>query len=141
MGFDRISCLIPTRHEAPGAGLSISRAGDFPAKVPLAWRYFPIGKFSLDPSRKIPIFPDREIAMSQAVSDPPTLGRVVRETRRALALTQPGLALSAGVGVRFLVDIEKGKPTAQIGKIMQVLAALGIEMQLSPPDPIKATDG
>jgi hypothetical protein len=36
--------------------------------------------------------------------------------------------------VRFLVDIEKGKPTAQIGKIMQVLAALGIQMQLSPPD-------
>jgi y4mF family transcriptional regulator len=78
--------------------------------------------------------------MSQAVSGPQTLGRVVRETRRALGLTQPGLALSAGVGVRFLVDIEKGKPTAQIGKIMQVLAALGIEMQLSPPDPIKATD-
>jgi y4mF family transcriptional regulator len=68
------------------------------------------------------------------------LGRVVRETRRALGLTQPGLALSAGVGVRFLVDIEKGKPTAQIGKVMQVLAALGIEMQLSPPDTIKAAD-
>jgi y4mF family transcriptional regulator len=78
--------------------------------------------------------------MRQAVSDSPTLGRVVRETRRALGLTQPGLALSAGVGVRFVVDIEKGKPTAQIGKIMQVLAALGIEMQLSPPNPIKATD-
>jgi y4mF family transcriptional regulator len=78
--------------------------------------------------------------MSHAVSDPPALGRIVRQTRRALGLTQPGLALSAGVGVRFLVDIEKGKPTAQIGKIMQVLAALGIEMQLSPPDTVMATD-
>jgi y4mF family transcriptional regulator len=74
------------------------------------------------------------------VSDPPTLGRLVRETRRALGLTQPKLALSADVGVRFLVDIEKGKPTAQIGKIMQVLAALGIEMQLSPPNTVKASD-
>ena len=54
--------------------------------------------------------------MTYTVSDPAALGRTVRETRRALGLTQPKLALSAGVGVRFLVDIEKGKPTAQIGK-------------------------
>ena len=69
------------------------------------------------------------------------MGHFVRDTRRALGLTQPDLALSAGVGVRFLVDIEKGKPTAQIGKVMQVLAALGIEMRLSLPDSIKVTDG
>jgi len=74
------------------------------------------------------------------VSDPPALGRTIRETRRALGLTQPKLALSAGVGVRFLVDIEKGKPTAQIGKIMRVLAALGIDLQLSPPNIGKPTD-
>jgi HTH-type transcriptional regulator / antitoxin HipB len=78
--------------------------------------------------------------MNHTVSDPPALGRIVRETRRVLGLTQPKLALSAGVGVRFLVDIEKGKPTAQIGKIMRVLATLGIEMQLEPPRTIKATD-
>ena len=78
--------------------------------------------------------------MTQTVSNPLALGRIVRETRRALGLTQPKLALSAGVGVRFLVDIERGKPTAQIGKIMQVLAALGIELQLSPPTTLKATD-
>lgn len=76
--------------------------------------------------------------MTQIVADPSTLGRIVRETRRALKLTQPKLALSAGVGVRFLVEIEKGKPTAQIGKIMRVLAALGIEIQLSPPDTDRA---
>jgi len=78
--------------------------------------------------------------MNHTVTDPSALGRRVRETRRALRLTQPDLALSAGVGVRFLVDIEKGKPTAQIGKIMQVLAALGIEMHLSPPDSPRASD-
>jgi y4mF family transcriptional regulator len=78
--------------------------------------------------------------MTKTVLNPPALGRIVRETRRALGLTQPKLALSAGVGVRFLVDIERGKPTAQIGKIMQVLAALGIELQLSPPTTLKATD-
>jgi len=78
--------------------------------------------------------------MISAVSDPPALGRTIRETRRALGLTQPKLALSAGVGVRFLVDIEKGKPTAQIGKIMRVLAALGIELQLSSLNTGKASD-
>lgn len=78
--------------------------------------------------------------MATIVSDPLALGRLVRETRRALGLTQPKLALSAGVGVRFLVDMEKGKPTAQIGKIMRVLAALGIELQLSPPNNVKAAD-
>jgi len=78
--------------------------------------------------------------MTSTVSDPPALGRTIRETRRALGLTQPKLALSAGVGVRFLVDIEKGKPTAQIGKIMRVLAALGIDLQLSPPNIGKPTD-
>jgi y4mF family transcriptional regulator len=78
--------------------------------------------------------------MTYTVLDPAALGRTVRETRRALGLTQPKLALSAGVGVRFLVDIEKGKPTAQIGKIMRVLAALGIELRLSPPNTGKATD-
>ena len=79
--------------------------------------------------------------MPLTVSDPATLGRVIRDTRRALGLKQPGLALSAGVGVRFLVDIENGKPTAQIGKIMQVLGALGITVQLSPPDGAEIPDG
>lgn len=77
---------------------------------------------------------------TSTVSDPSALGRVIRETRRALGLTQPSLALSAGVGVRFLVDIEKGKPTAHIGKIMRVLATLGIELQLSPPKTAKSSD-
>ena len=79
--------------------------------------------------------------MSQTVSDPAALGRAVRDARRALGLKQPDLALSAGVGVRFLVDIEKGKPTAQIGKVMQVLAALGIKVELSLPAAVKVTDG
>lgn len=79
--------------------------------------------------------------MIRTISDPAALGRLIRDARRALGLTQPDLALSAGVGVRFLVDIEKGKPTAQIGKVMQVLAALGVEIGLSLPDSIKVTDG
>lgn len=79
--------------------------------------------------------------MTRTISDPVALGNLVRDARRAFGLRQPDLALSAGVGVRFLVDIESGKATAQIGKIMQVLAALGIEIKLSLPDSIKVPDG
>lgn len=79
--------------------------------------------------------------MAISVSDPAAIGRVIRDTRRALGITQSDLALSVGVGVRFIVDVENGKPTAQIGKIMQVLAALGIDMQLNVTATAAVTDG
>ncbi|MBI1201833.1 MAG: transcriptional regulator [Rhodopseudomonas sp.] len=73
-----------------------------------------------------------------AVADPVALGREIRNARRALGVTQPILALGAGVGVRFIVELENGKPTAQIGKIMQVLATLGIGMTLNLPADARA---
>jgi len=75
--------------------------------------------------------------MQYVIQDPAQLGRLVRSTRKALGLSQPDLALTAGVGIRLLVEIEKGKPTAQIGKVMQVLSALGIEIGLSLPSGIE----
>ena len=40
---------------------------------------------------------------------------------------------AAGVGVRFLVELEAGKATAQIGKVLAVLAALGCNLRIEPP--------
>jgi HTH-type transcriptional regulator/antitoxin HipB len=79
--------------------------------------------------------------IAKPITDTTSLGRRVRDVRRALGLTQPDLALSAGVGVRFIVDLERGKPTAQIGKVMTVLAALRIEVELSPPPNLQLPDG
>jgi y4mF family transcriptional regulator len=62
-----------------------------------------------------------------------TIGETVRSTRKSLKLTQPDLALTSGTGLRFIVDLENGKPTCQIGKALQVLNALGISIQLIPP--------
>lgn len=62
-----------------------------------------------------------------------TIGEMVRSTRKSLKLTQPDLALTSGTGLRFIVDLEKGKPTCQLGKVIQVLNALGIGIQLTPP--------
>lgn len=50
-----------------------------------------------------------------------------------MRLTQPELALTSGTGLRFIVDLENGKPTCQIGKALQVLNALGISVQLNLP--------
>jgi HTH-type transcriptional regulator / antitoxin HipB len=64
------------------------------------------------------------------IDSPATLGQALRAARKHLALTQPQLAHTAGVGVRFIVDLEAGKPTVQLGKVMRVLHSLGGSVQL-----------
>jgi y4mF family transcriptional regulator len=58
------------------------------------------------------------------------IGRLVKERRKALAITQQDLALASDTGLRFIIELEKGKPTCQIGKVLTVLHTLGIGMQL-----------
>jgi HTH-type transcriptional regulator/antitoxin HipB len=64
---------------------------------------------------------------------PKTIGEAVRKTRKLLNVTQKDLALTSGTGLRFIIDLEKGKPTAQIGKIITVLNTLGIQLDLTHP--------
>lgn len=59
------------------------------------------------------------------------LGAALRAARKQLGLTQPQLALAAGVGVRFVVDLEAGKPTLRLENVLRVIDALGGEIQLS----------
>lgn len=59
------------------------------------------------------------------------LGDALRAARKQLGLTQPRLALAAGVGVRFIVDLEAGKPTLRLEKVLRVIDALGGEIHLS----------
>ena len=64
------------------------------------------------------------------------IGAVVRQTRLAQGLRQDQLAAAAGVGVRFLVELERGKPTVRLAKVLAVLDALGCRLQVtSPPSP------
>jgi y4mF family transcriptional regulator len=69
---------------------------------------------------------------------PAELGKTIREARRAAGLRQDQLAGAAGVGVRFLIELEAGKPTAQIGKTLAVLAVLGCSVRIDPPPIISA---
>lgn len=64
---------------------------------------------------------------------PADIGYAIRRERRAQKLRQDQLAAAAGVGPRFLVDLEAGKPTAQIGKTLSVLRALGLNLTLTGP--------
>ena len=63
--------------------------------------------------------------MLTLIETPQHLGDVVRRARKALGLTQPQLALAAGVGIRFIVDLEAGKPTVRLENVLRVLQALG----------------
>ena len=71
--------------------------------------------------------------MPQRTLTPSDIAGIVRTTRKAQGLRQDELAGAAGVGVRFIVDLEAGKPTAQLGKALQVLEALGCQFVIVPP--------
>ena len=60
-----------------------------------------------------------------AIKSPQELGDALRSARKRLGLTQPRLALAAGVGVRFIVDLESGKPTVRLDSVLRVIDALG----------------
>jgi len=66
-----------------------------------------------------------------SIRSPLQLGRALRTARKQLELTQPQLALAAGVGVRFIVDLEAGKPSLRLENVLRVIDALGGEIELS----------
>ena len=61
---------------------------------------------------------------------PQEIGKSVKKRRQAVGITQQDLALASGTGVRFIVDLEKGKPTCHWGKVLAVLDALGLQVVL-----------
>ena len=61
------------------------------------------------------------------------IARIVRETRKAQKISQTVLSQASNVGLRFVGDIERGKPTVQFDKLMAVLTSLGIAVKLELP--------
>lgn len=74
--------------------------------------------------------------MPKQAADPSPPGRIaplaaaIRRRRRALGLTQIELARFAGCGPDFLYDLEAGKPTIQLAKLLDVLSVLGLGLRL-----------
>ncbi|MFK8082336.1 MAG: helix-turn-helix transcriptional regulator [Granulosicoccus sp.] len=77
----------------------------------------------------------QEQTLPPVIDSPKALGTALRKTRKQLGLTQPELALASGVGVRFIVELEAGKPTIQLGRALQVIDALGAQLVLNGCDP------
>jgi predicted transcriptional regulator len=50
-----------------------------------------------------------------------------------MGVTQKDLAMTSGTGLRFIIELEQGKPTCQLGKALTVLQTLGIKIELIPP--------
>jgi len=57
--------------------------------------------------------------------------RLIKETRKEQKVRQQDLADLAGVSCRFLSDLENGKATVELGKVLAVLAILGLEIKLA----------
>ena len=69
---------------------------------------------------------------------PEQIGELVRSARKSMGVTQKDLAMTSGTGLRFIIDLEKGKPTCQLGKVLTVLHTLGITITLTSPATNKA---
>lgn len=67
------------------------------------------------------------------VRTPNELGLRIRERRLESGLDQAALAAKVGVSRQWIVEIEKGKPRAEIGLVMRALNALGLEVWVGDP--------
>ena len=66
-------------------------------------------------------------------------GSLVRSRRKAMRMRQDQLALATGVGRRFVIDLEAGKPSCQLGRSLLVAKALGLDLAILASDACPAT--
>ena len=64
------------------------------------------------------------------------LGAFVAKERKRQGITQLELSQAADVGRRFVVELESGKETIHAGKLLKVLATLGIDFSLTAPEDV-----
>jgi HTH-type transcriptional regulator / antitoxin HipB len=64
---------------------------------------------------------------------PKQIGELVRSVRKQMGATQKELAMTSGTGLRFIIELEQGKPTSQIGKVLTVLNTLGVVITITAP--------
>jgi len=68
------------------------------------------------------------LIMDIPITSPQQLGLLIRATRKAQKLRLDDLAGTAGVGHVFVREVERGKETVQLGRVMRLLGELGIEL-------------
>ena len=73
-----------------------------------------------------------QLGATKLITSPEDLGALIRAARRRSELTQQEFADLCGVGRRFLSESEAGKPRLELGKVLQVLKAAGIDLYGTP---------
>lgn len=58
------------------------------------------------------------------------LAKIIVKTRKAQGLTQKDVAFACNVGIRYIVDLENGKETCEIGKALKIVNLLGIKLEV-----------
>lgn len=71
--------------------------------------------------------------MLEAIHTTSDLGSALRQARKARNLRLEDVALTAGVGIRFISELERGKTTARLAETLRVAAALGVNLTLDDP--------
>lgn len=59
------------------------------------------------------------------------IGKIIKQRRKSLGLTQAYLAALSNTGIRFIIELEQGKPTAQLEKVLGVLSVLNLKVEIS----------
>jgi y4mF family transcriptional regulator len=78
------------------------------------------------------VTPPKQALPSTAIRTPAQLGLLVRAVRKEAGFDQATAAGLIGVGVRFLGDLERGKPNVRLGLALRVLERLGLELTVAP---------
>jgi y4mF family transcriptional regulator len=81
-------------------------------------------------ANKLPI--GNELQAPAVVRSSAELGAIVRQRRKQLALKQLDVAGLGNTGNRFVVDLENGKPTVQLQKVLDLMDLLGLEIVVRP---------
>ncbi len=68
---------------------------------------------------------------STKINNPKELGQYLHKERKNLKLTQKEISEFSDVGRKFIIELEKGKTTAQLGKVFELLNSLGLELHLT----------
>jgi y4mF family transcriptional regulator len=77
--------------------------------------------------------------MPTLIANAADFGVALNRARKNLGLTQRDLAVAIGVGERFIVDLEAGKPTAQLGKALAAAKACGMRLaDCAEPSPSRS---
>jgi len=61
------------------------------------------------------------------ITDTDTLGKLLRKKRKSQQMTIDDVSMFTGLSSRFISEVERGKLTAEIGKILQLMQAVGVD--------------